>query len=158
MNQRSYFLKLTQHNSSSKVFCLVSVSKKFQPYRTKGITKLCINSVLLVFAYFVQDNLSRGNVGAIHVLQQIAIPGRFNFIKTDLSDLEDVSYSQLCVLYSCGLRVCVHVQSLWSGVTWFSMVNSECLLMFHLGTVVMFSSLIYGLLGWNSSMWQTVNQ
>jgi nucleoside-diphosphate-sugar epimerase len=55
------------------------------------------------------DNLSRGNVGAIHVLQQIAIPGRFNFIKTDLSDLEDVSYSQLCVLYSCGLRVCVHV-------------------------------------------------
>jgi hypothetical protein len=58
------------------------------------------------------DNLSRGNVGAIHVLQQIAIPGRFNFIKTDLSDLEDVSYSQLCVLYSCGLRVCVHVQSL----------------------------------------------
>jgi hypothetical protein len=48
-------------------------------------------------------------VGAIHVLQQVAIPGRFNFIKTDLSDLEDVSYSQLFVLYSCGLRVCVHV-------------------------------------------------
>jgi UDP-arabinose 4-epimerase len=36
------------------------------------------------------DNLSRGNVGAIHVLQQIAIPGHFNFIKTDLSDLEDL--------------------------------------------------------------------
>jgi hypothetical protein len=109
MNQRSYFLKLTWHNSSSKVFCFVSVSKQSQPYRTKGITKLCINSVSLVFAYFVQDNLSRGNVGAIHVLQQVAIPGRFNFIKTDLSDLEDVSYSQLFVLYSCGLRVCVHV-------------------------------------------------
>ncbi|KAH8938298.1 hypothetical protein BDL97_16G075200 [Sphagnum fallax] len=36
------------------------------------------------------DNLSRGNVGAIHVLQQVAIPGRFNFIKTDLSNLEDL--------------------------------------------------------------------
>jgi len=30
-------------------------------------------------------------VGAIHVLQQIASPGHFNFIKTELSDLEDVS-------------------------------------------------------------------
>jgi hypothetical protein len=97
----------------------VSVSKQSQPYRTKGITKLCINSVSLVFAYFVQDNLSRGNVGAIHVLQQVAIPGRFNFIKTDLSDLEDVSYSQLFVLYSCGLRVCVHVPK---SLKWCDMV------------------------------------
>jgi FlaA1/EpsC-like NDP-sugar epimerase len=32
------------------------------------------------------DNLSRGNIGAIRVLQQMAHPGQFQFIKADLGD------------------------------------------------------------------------
>jgi FlaA1/EpsC-like NDP-sugar epimerase len=34
----------------------------------------------------VIDNLSRGNVGAVNVLKQLADPGRFQFIKLDLGD------------------------------------------------------------------------
>lgn len=42
---------------------------------------------------FLQDNLSRGNIGAIKVLQeQFPEPGRLQFILADLGDAKTVSY------------------------------------------------------------------
>lgn len=50
------------------------------------------------FCAFFQDNLSRGNIGAVQVLQeQFQDPGRLQFIHADLGDPKAVS----CIL---GLR------------------------------------------------------
>ncbi|BBN18585.1 UDP-glucose 4-epimerase [Marchantia polymorpha subsp. ruderalis] len=38
----------------------------------------------------VLDDLSRGNLGAIKVLEELARPGQFQFIKADLTDLEEL--------------------------------------------------------------------
>jgi hypothetical protein len=36
-----------------------------------------------------QDNLSRGNLGAVHVLEKLA-PSRFRFVEADLGNHQDV--------------------------------------------------------------------
>lgn len=42
--------------------------------------------------FYKQDNLSRGNIGAIKVLQeQFPVPGRLQFIYADLGDARTVS-------------------------------------------------------------------
>jgi hypothetical protein len=41
-------------------------------------------------AVTVVDNLSRGNIGAINVLNQIASPGRFQFVQADLGHADVV--------------------------------------------------------------------
>lgn len=44
------------------------------------------------FLPFFQDNLSRGNLGAVKVLQQqFPEPGRLQFIYADLGDAKSVS-------------------------------------------------------------------
>lgn len=51
----------------------------------------CNDQSLLIFFLF-QDNLSRGNLGAVRVLQSLfPEPGRLQFIHADLGDAKSVS-------------------------------------------------------------------
>ena len=58
---------------------------------------LRLNMITLQFAdlnLLLQDNLSRGNIGAVRVLQQLfPESGRLQFIKADLGDAKAVSLS-----------------------------------------------------------------
>lgn len=46
---------------------------------------------------FLQDNLSRGNLGAIKALQQLfPEPGKLQFIYADLGDAKAVSLFHVC--------------------------------------------------------------
>lgn len=55
-------------------------------------------------AVTVVDNLSRGNLGAIRILQRIAKPGRFQFIEADLGD----SHAVLQIFNSCRVDLVMH--------------------------------------------------
>lgn len=56
----------------------------------KGISTVFV--IVMVLMYFFQDNLSRGNHGAVKVLQkQFPEPGRLQFICADLGDAKTVS-------------------------------------------------------------------
>ena len=51
-------------------------------------------AIISPYGWFLQDNLSRGNLGAIKVLQQMfPEPGRLQFIYADLGDARAVSWS-----------------------------------------------------------------
>ena len=49
------------------------------------------------FTFILKDNLSRGNLGAVKVLQELfPEPGRLQFIYADLGDAAAVSYNHPC--------------------------------------------------------------
>lgn len=68
----------------------VSVAKSFGSWYNL-LSEVCIR----LFLFFGQDNLSRGNMGAVKVLQGLyPEPGRLQFIYADLGDPAAVSWNK----------------------------------------------------------------
>ena len=134
---RSYSCSSNRRCRIHWLACCTSIIKGLIPCNNCGMT--LFNIVFVPFSYLWcytlliiqsrQDNLSRGNLGAVKVLQELFPEyGRLQFIYADLGDAKSVSFlldmlwfiflkntrNTICLEYKCCLNWYVQVNKIFS--------------------------------------------